>query len=96
LFIPFSIGRSPRHHVISDKEQNCCSSRLQSGERWIKKGNIIDAVPERILQVGELPDLLEGGIKAYLAVAGAFARMFVSFGWVNCIAIFQAEYESTN
>jgi hypothetical protein len=41
--------------------------------------NVIDAVPEQILQVDALPELLEGGIKEYLAVAGAFAGMFVSF-----------------
>lgn len=35
----------------------------------------------------------EGGTKAWLAVAGSAAGMFVSFGWVNCIGLFQAEYE---
>lgn len=35
----------------------------------------------------------EGGTKAWLSLIGAFCAMFVSFGWVNCIALFQAEYE---
>jgi hypothetical protein len=71
----------------------CCSSRLQSGQ-GLRFFFLIDVVPEQILQVNELPELLEGGIKAYLVIAGAFAGMFVTFCWVNCIAIFQAEYET--
>lgn len=26
----------------------------------------------------------EGGLKAWLAVMGAFCALFVSFGWINC------------
>lgn len=36
----------------------------------------------------------EGGTKAWLSLLGAACAMFVSFGWVNCIALFQAEYET--
>ncbi|KAL4751796.1 hypothetical protein BDW72DRAFT_192657 [Aspergillus terricola var. indicus] len=36
----------------------------------------------------------EGGREAWLSLIGASLAMFVSFGWVNCIALFQAEYES--
>jgi hypothetical protein len=36
----------------------------------------------------------EGGTKAWLSLLGAFCAMFVSFGWMNCIALFQAEYET--
>lgn len=36
----------------------------------------------------------EGGAKAWLTVAGASACLFVSFGWVNCIGIFQEYYQS--
>jgi hypothetical protein len=55
--------------------------------------NITDAIPELKSNTNELPDVPEGGTKAYLAILGAFTGMFVSFGWVNCIALFQAEYE---
>lgn len=37
----------------------------------------------------------EGGAKAWLTVAGASACLFVSFGWVNCVGVFQ-EYYQTN
>lgn len=36
----------------------------------------------------------EGGITAWLCLLGAAAGMFVSFGWVNCIALFQAQYQT--
>lgn len=31
--------------------------------------------------------------KAWLTVAGASAALFVSFGWCNCIGLFQAYYQ---
>jgi hypothetical protein len=36
----------------------------------------------------------EGGAKAWLTVAGASACLFVSFGWVNCIGVFQDYYQT--
>ena len=39
------------------------------------------------------PEPPEGGIRAWMAVLGASIALFVSFGWVNCMALFQAEYE---
>ncbi|EFE41002.1 hypothetical protein TRV_04294, partial [Trichophyton verrucosum HKI 0517] len=40
-----------------------------------------------------IPSFPEGGFRAWLTVSGAAAALFVSFGWVNCIALFQANYE---
>ena len=31
----------------------------------------------------------DGGAKAWLTVAGASACFFVSWGWINCIGVFQ-------
>ncbi|PLB55088.1 monocarboxylate permease-like protein [Aspergillus steynii IBT 23096] len=36
----------------------------------------------------------EGSPKAWLTVAGSAAALFASFGWVNCIGVFQAQYEA--
>ena len=36
----------------------------------------------------------EGGGKAWLTVAGAAACLFVSFGWVNCVGVFQDYYQT--
>jgi len=40
------------------------------------------------------PVVPDGGRQAWLTVAGASVALFVSFGWVNCIALFQSEYET--
>lgn len=36
----------------------------------------------------------DGGWEAWLVVSGAFCVMFCSFGWVNCIGVFQAYYQT--
>ncbi|EGX94163.1 monocarboxylate permease-like protein [Cordyceps militaris CM01] len=41
---------------------------------------------------GAAPD---GGAEAWLAVLGGFCTVFASFGWINCIGIFQ-DYYKTN
>lgn len=47
---------------------------------------------EKALQpVSEYP---EGGTTAWLAVAGATACLFVSFGWVNTVGVFEEYYQS--
>lgn len=40
------------------------------------------------------PDAPEGGRAAYLSLLGGSLGVFISFGWVNCIALFQAYYQS--
>ncbi|KAL2863151.1 putative MFS monocarboxylate transporter (Mct) [Aspergillus lucknowensis] len=36
----------------------------------------------------------DGGLQAWLVVAGAFCCLFCSFGWINCIGMFQSFYET--
>ncbi|PWW74953.1 MFS general substrate transporter [Tuber magnatum] len=36
----------------------------------------------------------DGGGTAWLCVLGGFAALFCSFGWINCIGIFQGYYEA--
>ena len=36
----------------------------------------------------------EGGAQAWLTVAGSSACLFVSFGWVNCVGVFQEYYQT--
>ncbi|KAF2464801.1 putative MFS transporter [Lindgomyces ingoldianus] len=36
----------------------------------------------------------DGGVEAWLVVAGGFCTVFASFGWINCVGIFQDYYES--
>jgi MFS family permease len=35
----------------------------------------------------------DGGRKAWLVVLGAWCCMFASFGWINCIGVFQEHYQ---
>lgn len=35
----------------------------------------------------------DGGAKAWLAVLGAWCCLFCTFGWINCIGIFQTQYQ---
>lgn len=36
----------------------------------------------------------DGGTKAWLTIAGSSACLFVSFGWINCVGIFQEYYQT--
>jgi hypothetical protein len=36
----------------------------------------------------------DGGAQAWLTVSGAAACLFCSFGWINCVGIFQDYYQT--
>ncbi|KAL1988396.1 hypothetical protein VTN96DRAFT_10079 [Rasamsonia emersonii] len=36
----------------------------------------------------------DGGLQAWLVVLGGFCVLFVSFGWINCIGVFQEYYQT--
>lgn len=35
----------------------------------------------------------DGGTKAWLTVAGSACCLFVSFGWINCVGVFQVRWK---
>ncbi|TVY83906.1 Fujikurins efflux protein [Lachnellula suecica] len=39
-------------------------------------------------------DFPDGGFQAWLCIAGGFCTIFSSFGWINCIGVFQDYYET--
>ncbi|KAI0126709.1 major facilitator superfamily domain-containing protein [Xylariales sp. AK1849] len=39
-------------------------------------------------------DFPDGGFQAWLCIAGGFCTIFSSFGWVNCIGVFQDYYQT--
>jgi hypothetical protein len=47
--------------------------------------------PRASSSVSDPPD---GGFKAWSVVLGAWCCLFASFGWVNCIGIFQNHYQN--
>ncbi|KAI9731460.1 MAG: hypothetical protein M1818_007850 [Claussenomyces sp. TS43310] len=55
-----------------------------------------DGVVEKAVPVigGVNPaDFPDGGLEAWLVVLGGWCCLYCSFGWINCIGIFQAYYE---
>ncbi|KAF5990111.1 monocarboxylate transporter [Fusarium bulbicola] len=56
-----------------------------------EQAKIEDTNPEQPKPRNEFPD---GGLKAWTVVIGAFCGLFVSFGWTNCVGVFQAYYEA--
>ncbi|KAI0427919.1 major facilitator superfamily domain-containing protein [Xylaria sp. FL1042] len=50
---------------------------------------------ERGTPPGPDPDIFpDGGFHAWLCIAGGFCTVFSSFGWVNCIGVFQDYYQA--
>ncbi|KAL7804778.1 major facilitator superfamily domain-containing protein [Trichoderma aethiopicum] len=43
---------------------------------------------------GDSQSFPDGGLRAWLVVLGAFFGLFVSFGWTNCVGVFQEYYET--
>jgi hypothetical protein len=53
-----------------------------------------NSTPVTSIPVASNPQVFpEGGAQAWLTVAGAAAFLFVSFGWINSIGIFQEYYQ---
>ena len=48
-------------------------------------------IPPNPMDPSSFPD---GGKEAWTVVFGGFCALFVSFGWINCIGIFQTYYQS--
>ncbi|KAL9110111.1 MAG: hypothetical protein Q9227_005305 [Pyrenula ochraceoflavens] len=67
-------------HQISEKD-------VESAE----KGNTPARPPLGLMDPSSFPD---GGIKAWSCVLGGFCALFVSFGWINCIGVFQNYYQT--
>ncbi|KAI9697881.1 MAG: hypothetical protein M1820_007668 [Bogoriella megaspora] len=57
----------------------------------IEKGGLAAPAPPPALNPADFP---EGGAKAWLVVAGGWCCLFVSFGWINCIGVFQDYYQT--
>ncbi|KAF4629728.1 hypothetical protein G7Y89_g8415 [Cudoniella acicularis] len=67
---------------------------IPSLEKGLDSQDIPESLPEIESKPDDMPEAPEGGTKAWLCLLGASTALFVSFGWVNCIALFQAEYET--
>lgn len=61
-------------------------------EADLEKAGVIprSVVPPGGVNPADFPD---GGLEAWLVVLGGWACLFVSFGWINCIGVFQEYYQ---
>ncbi|RDW63988.1 hypothetical protein BP5796_10490 [Coleophoma crateriformis] len=85
-----SSPRSP----IKETEANIFPETQDTAEADLEKGGIVP--PKPAAPGGFNPaDFPDGGLEAWLVVAGAFCCLFVSFGWINCIGIFETYYLET-
>lgn len=55
-----------------------------------KAGVVPKSAPSHGINPADFPD---GGLEANLVVLGGWLCLFVSFGWINCIGVFQEYYE---
>lgn len=56
-----------------------------------EKGGPPQAPPNPMMDPKSFPD---GGRDAWLCVLGGFCALFCSFGWINCIGVFQEYYQT--
>lgn len=78
--------------MASEKNDSAQNSGLENmAHNDLNKDSVLPSDGETSGTRVETP---EGGTKAWLSLLGGSCAMFVSFGWVNCIAVFQAEYET--
>lgn len=53
-------------------------------------------IPKSVVAPGGVnpADFPDGGLEAWLVVLGGWLCLFVSFGWINCIGVFQDYYQT--
>ncbi|KAJ5259491.1 MFS transporter asaE [Penicillium angulare] len=74
----------------TDAKENAYTTDLHNANATVKTDKS-DAPPAGPPALGPPPD---GGFPAWMTVLGGFCGLFVSFGWINCIGVFQTYYES--
>ncbi|KAF4446989.1 hypothetical protein F53441_9460 [Fusarium austroafricanum] len=78
--------------VSLESRQHSLSSPTSDDDTQIKPDTETQPQGSSTPDFGPAPD---GGLEAWSVVAGGFFAVFASFGWINCIGIFQ-DYYSQN
>ncbi|KAJ4508421.1 hypothetical protein HRR83_007353 [Exophiala dermatitidis] len=78
------LSSADRMRPISDAEK-------QTGDGDAEAGEVKVPVQVNPMDPSQFPD---GGAKAWTVVFGAACGLVVSFGWINCIGVFQEYYET--
>lgn len=75
-----------------ETEANIFPEQIVEAEADIEKGEQIEK-PAPVVGGTAPADFPDGGIEAWLVVLGGWCALFCSFGWINCIGIFQTYYQ---
>lgn len=79
-----SLGDSPRLSIEKDIEQASAEKQMMPPTETAPMA--IDAS-----HPSQFPD---GGKDAWLCLLGAFCGLFCSFGWINCVGVYQSYYQT--
>lgn len=83
---------SPERLTAQDKtEANIFSEPEVTAEADVERAGGAPSASRGGANPADFPD---GGVEAWLVVLGAWCCLFCSFGWINCIGIFQEYYQS--
>lgn len=77
-----------------EKSQKGGDEENLTGGGQISQPIAVGAPPQGPPGFGNPNDFPDGGLRAWLVVAGAFATNMCAFGWINCIGVFQAYYQT--
>ncbi|MCJ1412412.1 hypothetical protein MMC19_006506 [Ptychographa xylographoides] len=89
---------SSRSHSFDDPRYQTEANILPEVENQDYEKDIEKVASEKLAPPPSATDpssFPDGGLEAWLVVFGGFCCLFVSFGWINCIGVFQ-EYYQTN
>jgi MFS family permease len=86
-----SIERFPSQN--KETEANIFPENEAEAHADLEKGGL-EIKPEGPVAGGVNPaDFPDGGVEAWLVVLGCWCALFCSFGWINCIGVFQDYYQ---
>lgn len=75
-----------------ETEANIFPESEVAAEADLEKSGVIPK-PEPVVGGINPADFPDGGLEACLVVLGAWFCLFCSFGWINCIGVFQEYYQ---
>ncbi len=86
-----SIARYPSQN--KDTEANIFPESEAEAHADLEKGGLEETPAGPVVGGTKPADFPDGGFEAWLVVLGCWCALFTSFGWINCIGIFQEYYQ---
>lgn len=90
-----SVNEEARLEAKADLEQSSISEKQTDREPISDSEKQIEPVQPVLSSTNPLhpSQFPEGGRQAYLCLLGGFCCLFCSFGWLNCLGVFQSYYQ---